>query len=167
MKRILAGILVMLFLSPVFSYGEKADDNASFISARQIAHFMETHYGITILIGPECTSATTGDFVLGNRPEGRTPFMKMLGGKNYTHEIQLIDDTFSIYPPSFFNHFICGEAPQGLRILLADQILYEGQSMAGVTTNEDGVCTYNVSSNCTIKFKYNNSSSSDFTVNVF
>ena len=63
-----------------------------------------------------------------------------MGVKNYESEIQIIDDAFSIYPAGFFEHFIYSECPKGLRILLADQIVYEGQSMAGVTTINDGYC---------------------------
>lgn len=138
MKRTVTFFLVIIILLvPVSVFSESNYDNA-----RQIAHFMETHYGVTILIGPECSSATTGGFTLGDQPEGRSPFLKMLGGKNYENEIQIIDDSFSIYPSGFFDHFICEEAPNGLRILLADQIVYNEESMAGVSTISDGY--YNI-----------------------
>lgn len=140
MKKICLIFLASLLLFlPSFSFSDVSVDT-HFDNAKQIANFMETHYGITVLIGQECNSASYDSFILGNQPEGRTPFLKLMGVKNYESEIQIIDDAFSIYPAGFFEHFIYSECPKGLRILLADQIVYEGQSMAGVTTINDGYC---------------------------
>ena len=61
----------------------------------------------------------------------------MLGGVNYESEIQRVDDAFSIYPENFFELFRCAEAPNGLRILLPNQIIADGKNIAGVTTVED------------------------------
>lgn len=139
-------ILIALFVALLLVYctgvAEQQAADHEFDTAREIANFMETHYDVSILIGAECKEITTGGFTIGDNPQGRTPFMNMLGLYSYAEEIQKIDDAFSIYPPEFFDKFSCSEAPKGLRILLADQILYEGQSMAGVTTVGDGY--YNV-----------------------
>ena len=145
MKKCCLILIVLLLCIPLISCAENsagtADDH-EFDMSREIASFMETHYDVSILIGAECRGIATDSFTIGDKPEGRTPFKNIMGLYSYTEEIQLIDDAFSIYPPGFFDKFICDEAPKGLRILLADQILYEGQSMAGVTTVEDGY--YNV-----------------------
>ena len=141
MKRTIALLwaLILLFI-PVSSFCD--EPSPAFETAREIANFMETHYGITILIGPECVGATSSDIVLGDEPMGQTPLQQLLKAKPYDREIRMIDDAFSIYPPGFFDHFRCGEAPNGLRILLADQVIYDGTTVAGVTTDVDGY--YNI-----------------------
>ena len=62
--------------------------------------------------------------------------------ETYPELLYGIDDCFSVYPGGFFNQFRCGEAEKGLRILLANRILVEGSTMAGVTTVQDGY--YNI-----------------------
>ena len=138
-RAILTVLATLILLIPLSSQSE---NDSSYEAARRSADLMEKQYNITILIGPECQAATTGSFTLGDQPEGRTPFLKLLGTKNYPYELQLIDEAISIYPSGFFDHFFCDEAPYGLRVLIADQIVYEGKSMAGVTTAEDGY--YNI-----------------------
>ncbi len=134
-------IILLLFI-PQIIYAESTSDNHGFDTGRSIANFMETHYEVTILIGSECDGVTTGGFTIGEKAKGRTPFMDAAGLFNYTEETQMIDDAFAIYPPEFFTRFKCNEAPKGLRILLPNQIVYEGQTMSGVTTVEDGY--YNI-----------------------
>lgn len=140
MKKILSLFLILLMiLLPMKSLTEQAKPDSDFDTARAIANFMETHYDVTVLIGPECENVTTPDyFTLGDHPKGRTPFLDMLGGHSYTNEIQRIDDTLSVYPPEFFSKFQCEYAPKGIRIILALQIIYKDTSVAGVTTVEDG-----------------------------
>ena len=154
MKKQLSVLLVLLIiLIPIISIAEQSsavtEDKLSvdtdFDTARAIANYMETHYDITVLIGPECDNASVQEwFTLGSNPRGRSPFLNMLGGHSYTDEIQMIDDAFSVYPPEFFSKFKCIEAPKGLRILLPLQILDTdyNNSVAGVTTIDDGY--YNV-----------------------
>ena len=110
--------------------------------ARSLGNFMEDHYDVTILIGDECDVINTDKFDLGERVTGRTPLLDLLGFKSYESEMKQIDDAFSVYPLGFFSRFSCAEAPSGIRFLLADQIVFEGSSMAGVTTIQDGY--YNV-----------------------
>lgn len=139
--------ILLSFLSLIFMLGNAAAetpavDSDSFDLARSLANFMEDHYDVTILIGDECSGVVTEGFELGDRPAGRTPLLNLLGGKNYESEMKRIDDAFSVYPPEFFTRFVSEESPSGIRFLLVDQIVYEGASMAGVTTVQDGY--YNI-----------------------
>ena len=141
MKRAVILLLAfVIFLFPVSVHSESSD--SGFTAARKIADDLESQYGITILIGPECTSATTGGFTLGDQPSGRSPLLNLLGEKNYESEIGYIESALSHYSSSLFSRFHNDEAPNGFRILLADQIVYEGESMAGVATVADGY--YNI-----------------------
>lgn len=141
MKRAVILLLTFLvLLAPVTVYSESSD--SGYTAAREIADGLETQYGITIRIGPECTSATTGGFTLGNQPTGRSPLLNLLGEKNYEAEIGYVEKALSCYSPDLFSHFSSDEAPGGLRILLADQIVYDGESMAGVATVADSY--YNI-----------------------
>lgn len=142
MKKLCLLLLAIIFFLIPVSVCSEASETSSFNTARQIGDSMENRYGVTILIGPECASISGNSFTIGDQAEGRTPFLKLMGAKNYDYEIQIIDSAFSFYPSGFFEHFISEEAPKGLRVLLADQILYEGTSMAGVTTINDGY--YNI-----------------------
>jgi hypothetical protein len=135
-------LVVVILLLPVISVADAEPDEPNFNIAREIANFMETHYGITILIGPECAGVNGEGFALGEKPAGRTPFLSLLGQANYESEIQMIDDAFSYYPPDFFELFGCSEAPNGLRILLANQVVAEGETVAGVSSIGDGY--YNI-----------------------
>ena len=142
MKKLFSFLIAILIAVPIISLSESKKE-ADYETARSIANFMETHYDVSVLIGSECQSAVKDNsFTLGVKPQGRTPFLNALELYSYTNEIQMVDDAFSIYPPDFFDKFKCDEAPNGLRILIPDQILYEGSSMAGVSTVEDGY--YNI-----------------------
>ncbi|QTE74022.1 hypothetical protein JS518_14185 [Clostridiales bacterium FE2010] len=138
MKKILSLFLALLMISlPIISNaGQEKESDID--TARAIADLMETQYDITVLIGSECSGFSGETFSIGDKPAGRSPFRTMLGGCSYTTEIQMIDDTLSIYPAGFFEKFKCEEAPKGLRILLPNQILHEEKSMAGTITIEDG-----------------------------
>ncbi len=148
MRKTLSFIIILLLaFLPILSNAEQASPtteessitNTDFDTARAIANFMETHYDITVLIGPECEQASVQDwFSIGDKPQGRTPFLNLLGSYSYTKEIQMIDDAFSIYPPAFFTKFKCDEAPNGIRILLPLQISGKEKSFAGAVTIDDG-----------------------------
>ncbi len=136
MKRAITLFLVLLMI--LFPVSVPAEPSPAYETARAIGNFMETHYGITILTGPECENVITGNFTIGNKPNGRTPLRQLLGAREYDKELQLVDDVFSVYPPGFFEHFPSEEAPNGLRVLLVDQLIYEDHSIAGVATVADG-----------------------------
>ena len=142
MKKLFSFLIAILISVPIISLSESKKE-ADYETAHSIANFMETHYDVSVLIGSECNSvAKDNQFTLGNKPQGRTPFMNAAGLYSYTKEIQIVDDAISVYPPEFFSKFKCNEAPNGLRILIPHQILYEGKSMAGVSTVQDGY--YNI-----------------------
>ncbi len=130
-------IILLLLGSPVV-----AEESYDFDTARSIANFMEDHYGVTILIGDECNDVVTGGFEIEHTPVGRTPLLNLLSYANYTEEIELVDDCFSVYPGGFFEHFKCDEACKGLRVLLPNRIVVENSTVAGVTTIQDGY--YNI-----------------------
>ena len=136
MKRII--ILFLAFLMILLPVSVTAESSLAYDTARAIGNFMETHYGITVLIGPECENVTTGSFSIGDKPAGRTPLRELLGAREYDKELQIVDDVFSVYPPGFFEHFTSEEAPNGLRVLLVDQLVYDGGNIGGVATVEDG-----------------------------
>ena len=141
MKRSIICLLLLFLFLPGICIAENTDHMYS--DARGTADFMQEHYGIKILIGPECDGITNSSFSLGHSPIGRTPLFDTAGMFSYSEEIKIIDDAFSVYPPGFFEHFVCKAAPKGLRILLADQISTEKEKhMAGVTTAENGY--YNI-----------------------
>ena len=142
MKRIFTLLFIILITIPVITLSELGKET-DYDAARSIANYMETHYDVSVLIGSECKSAVkSNDFTLGDKPQGRTPFMNAAGLYSYMKEIQMVDDAFSVYPPELFGKFKCDEAPCGLRILIPDQILYGEKPMAGVSTVQDGY--YNI-----------------------
>ena len=138
-KRIIIFIVVLL-LVPALGLGEslQSTDIADITEARGLADFMQEHYNITILIGDECDSIVTDGFTLGDDPGGRTPLKDLMNLETYEGDLQTIDDCFSVYPRGFFSKFRSPQAESGLRILLVDSILYDGNRMAGVTTVQDG-----------------------------
>ncbi len=135
----------LLFIILVFMLSSAIAETApstNYDLARGTANFMEDHYGIKILIGEECESISTLGFEIGSSPVGRTPLINLLSHINYEEEIEKIDDCFSVYPGGFFTKFHCSEAENGLRILLPNRIIVNGETMAGVTTLQDGY--YNI-----------------------
>lgn len=146
MKRALSALLAVLLMLSSSMAAEITQEPVSysndFDTARSLANFMEDHYGVSILIGDECKEIITEGFAIGDKPSGRTPLLNMLGTANYEEEVKRIDDSFSVYPPDFFDRFRCPEAEKGLRILLPNSVLVDNHTMAGVTTVQDGY--YNV-----------------------
>ncbi len=136
MKRIVPLFLALLMI--LLPVSVQSESSFAYETARAIGNFMETHYNITILIGPECENISTDTFSIGNKPKGRTPLRELLGVREYDLELQLIDDVFSVYPPGFFVHFHSEEAPKGLRVLLVDQLISDYGSLGGVATIADG-----------------------------
>lgn len=119
--------------------GEDADN---LMQAETEAQRMERQYGITILIGDACKGIDTVGFEIGDQPAGRSPLLDLMAQADYKAELDIIDNCLAMYPEGCFEKMRSEEAPKGLRILLADQILEHGQSMAGVTTIQDGY--YNI-----------------------
>lgn len=139
MKRAITFILLLSLILAI--HPASAEQDHEYADARGTADFMQEHYGITILIGPECSDMTIDSFTIGDKPKGRTPLFNGAGLFNYSEEIKIIDDAFSFYPPGFFSHFTWADAPRGLRILLVNQIETAwNQHLAGVTTVEDRYC---------------------------
>jgi hypothetical protein len=141
MKRIILFLqvilLLCLFCLPCATLAESTGHQYG--DAKGTADFMSAHYGIPVLIGPECEGIAAGSFRTGNRPMGRTPFFSTAGMFSYSEDIKIVDDAFSIYPPGFFSRFACKAAPKGLRLLLVDQVITSsGDHTAGIVTVEDG-----------------------------
>ena len=146
MKTLCFLFLAFIYLLPGCSSADNTPPSRApatdhgYTAARETADALEEQYDITILIGPDCNNATTDSFTIGNKPSQRSPFMELLGGYNYESELSRITDVLSVYPTEFFSAFQCADFPNGLRFLLADQILYEDESMAGVTIPADEYC---------------------------
>ena len=139
MKRI---IWVLIMIPFIFSIASASEDNTHLEAARNLANYLEDHYSVTILIGEDCKDIFTEGFEIGDTVSGRTPLLNLLAIPDYEHEVKLLDDCFAFYPTSFFEHFKCSEAENGIRFLLPNRILAKGQTMAGVTTVADGY--YNI-----------------------
>ncbi len=140
MKRVW---LLFIFLFFMFSSTlAETSSPTNYDLARGTANFMEDHYSVTILIGDECKNVSTLGFEIGSNPVGRTPLLNLLSHTDYEEEIEKIDDCFSVYPGGFFTKFRCAEAENGLRILVPNRIIANGETVAGVTTIQDGY--YNV-----------------------
>ena len=124
----------MTALILIFSVAS-ADDYAE---ARSFADFLQVHYDVTFLIGDECKTVITEGFEIGDDPSGYTPLRNLLHLETLEPALQVIDDCFAFYPQGFFSKFYCPQAKNGLRILVPNRLLYDGNTMAGVTTIQDG-----------------------------
>ena len=129
-RRVLAAAIAFLVLCVVLpAAGEDAD---------ALRAFLQDHYDLTILMGSECASFTLENHELLIKPEGETPFLKMIAGNNrFVPLLRMMDDVFSVYPPEFFSHFRAKKYPDGLRFLLVDEITSEGIPFGGVQTIEN------------------------------
>ena len=77
MKRAITFILRLSLLFII--HPASAEEDHEYADARGTADFMQEHYGITILIGPECEGITADSFTIGDKPKGRTPLFDGAG----------------------------------------------------------------------------------------
>lgn len=112
--------------------GSAADD------AEALRSFLESHYGVIIRMGDECTGYPSGNYDIRIVPEGSTPFQQIAAGNSrFADLLRTLDDVFSVYPPEFFSPFSDPDYMGGLRFLLVDEIRMDGVNIAGVMNTED------------------------------
>ena len=135
MKRLAAVILAFLMLLLVLpaSAAPVSDD------AESLRAFLQSHYGMTILMGDEITAFLSDIYELRVIPDGDSVFLQMNeGNSRYIDLLRYMDDVFSVYPPEFFSRFAKRDYIEGLRFLLTDQILLDGIRISGVQSVHEG-----------------------------
>ena len=101
--------------------------------ARAYADAMQERFGITILIDEECQGVlSVDDFSIGNQAPARSPFLSMMGLKFTTDELKKLEKALEQYPVELFSLIRNGNAPSGLRFLVADQIIDADPAMNSV-----------------------------------
>ena len=143
MRKSYAWILaILIFLVPLCASSESSATD-HYDNARQIADDMEAKYHITILIGPECNAFNFDDahVSLGNEYKKRSiasPLLNMLYEQDYyAYELRLLDKALSFYPKGFFDLFFYPYSPDGLRILITNQLTYKGFNPNGIAAYID------------------------------
>lgn len=135
MRRVLDGWLVFLMLCltlPV--HAETVPDDTEALRS-----FLQSHYGVTILMGDEIHDFLSEEYELRVIPEGKSVLLQTLeGNSRYTGLLRRLDDVFSVYPPEFFSRFAKRYYFDGLRFLLTDQILQDGKRIGGVQSVHSG-----------------------------
>ena len=135
MRRAVSAVLALLLLC--FTLMTRADSVSD--DAEALRSFLQSHYGVTILMGDEISVFPSEEFELRVIPEGNSVFLQMLeGNSRYIDLLRRLDDVFSIYPPEFFSRFAKRNYFIGLRFLLTDQILMDGKRFDGVQSVHTG-----------------------------
>jgi len=130
-KPLLLALLLMCFMMP------KA--TAEISNTEELRAFLQSHYGVTILMGRECSDFSLDEYEFQISQKESTPFLRMLSGNDrFTGLLLMMDDAFSVYPTEFFSRFVSKEYPEGLRFQLVDGITARGIPFGGVQTNENG-----------------------------
>ena len=134
MRRTLSVVLAFLLLC--FSFMASAapvqDD------AEALRSFLQSHYGVIILMGAEITDFPSDKYELRVIPNGKSVFLQMNeGNSRYIDLLRRLDDVFSVYPPEFFSRFAKRDYVEGLRFILTDQILLDGTRISGVQSVHD------------------------------
>ena len=135
MRRAVSAVLALLLLC--FTLMTRADSVSD--DAEALRSFLQSHYGVTILMGDEISVFPSEEFELRVIPEGNSVFLQMLeGNSRYIDLLRRMDDVFSVYPPEFFSQFAKRHYFIGLRFLLTDQILMDGKRFDGVQSVHTG-----------------------------
>ena len=135
MRRAVGGLLVLLTLCfTLINYAEPVSDDAEALRS-----FLQSHYGMTILMGDEIFDFPSEEYEIRVIPEGNSVFLQMTeGNSRYLDILRRLDDVFSVYPPEFFSRFAKTYYFDGLRFLLADEILQDGERIGGVQSVHTG-----------------------------
>ena len=135
MRRAVSAVLALLLLC--FTLMTRADSVSD--DAEALRSFLQSHYGVTILMGDEISVFPSEEFELRVIPEGNSVFLQMLkGNSRYIDLLRRMDDVFSVYPPEFFSRFTKRHYFDGLRFLLTDQILQDEKRFDGVQSVHTG-----------------------------
>ena len=135
MKRAAAVILafLMLLLALPASAAPAPDD------AESLRAFLQSTYGVTILLGDECAAVPLAGYEVRTWPEGFTALQEMAVGNNrFVELLQRLWGVLSVYPEDFFTHFGNRFYLGNLRFLLVDEIRQDGMQLGGVHSWHDG-----------------------------
>jgi len=129
MRRAVSAVLTFLLLPFILSANaELVPDEAESLRA-----FLQSHYGVTILMGDEISVFPSETYALRIIPEGKSMFLQTLAGnRRFADLLRRLDDVFSVYPPEFFSRYAKKDYVKGLRFLVTDQILLDGTRIGGV-----------------------------------
>lgn len=135
MRRAVGGLLVLLTLCfTLMTRAEPVSDDAEALRS-----FLQSHYGVMILMGDEISDFPSEEYEIRVIPEGNSVFLQMTeGNSRYLDILRRLDDVFSVYPPEFFSRFAKTYYFDGLRFLLADEILQDGKRIGGVQSVHTG-----------------------------
>ena len=107
--------------------------------AESLRSFLQSTYGVTILMGDECASFSLEGFDLQIRPEAVPAFRQITdGNRRFAELLQRLWGVLSVYPPDFFSHFADRPYLAKLRFLLVDEIRRDGTQIGGVQSWHDG-----------------------------
>ena len=134
MRRAVSAVLAFLMLPFILSASaESVPDEAESLRA-----FLQSHYGVTILMGDEISLFPSEIYALRIIPEGESVFLQTLAGnERFADLLRCMDDVFSVYPPEFFSRFAKKDYIKGLRFILTDQILLDGTRISSVQSVHD------------------------------
>lgn len=140
MKRFLTMALVLFILLSSAALSEESAATTKLLpdasqeeDARAYADAMQERFGVTILIGDECQSVLSAeDFSIGNQAPARSPLLSLLGIKFTTDELKKLENALEQYPMELFSSIKGGNAPGGLRFLIADQIIDADPAMNSI-----------------------------------
>ena len=131
MKRSCACLLILLLLLFSSALAEELPASANpahhageETSARAYADEMEERFGVTILLGDECLGILhTTFFTIGSQVPSSSPFLQMTGYDDTISRLMTLESALGQYPLETFQYIKDEQAPNGIRILVADQII--------------------------------------------
>ena len=119
--------LLVLCTAVAASAAPAADD------AEELRAFLESTYGVKILMGDECAGYTLDDYDVRIDPKGFPAFQQLeAGNSRFVEVLQRLWGTLSVYPEGFFRKFSGRDSRDGLLFLLVDGIRRDGANYGGV-----------------------------------
>lgn len=137
MKRGLTLFLVLLAVCFALPAPAAAAEKA--VDADLLRDYLQEQFGVTILMGKECSGWSPEEYEFRIIPEGNTPFQRLvIGNRRFTGLLLILFNVLNAFPASFFRGFVSGKYPEGLQFRLADEISARGIPFGGVQTSGDG-----------------------------
>ena len=119
--------LLLLWLSFAASAAPVPDD------AESLRSFLQSTYGVTVLMGEECAAVPLKGYDVRIRPEGFNALREMAtGNKRFVELLQRLWGALSVYPEDFFFRFGKRSRLNNLQFLLVDEIRQDGMQLGGV-----------------------------------
>lgn len=152
MKRLICLAVILFLLFPAAVLAEQQSVTAESVpagdsdtEARAYADKMEKQFDVTILIGDECLDVLHPEaFSIGSNAPAKSPLLQMLGIKDTLSELKRLEKALEQYPAEMFKNIKDDNAQNGIRFLIADQIIENNPDMysVGYNTCEGGY--YNI-----------------------